>query len=58
MTKMEQVQEFLARALNVINTINTRNREDRLKLAQKLISDAAALRVRGTAPVSVSYTHL
>lgn len=51
MTKMEQVQEFLARALNVINTINTRNREDRLKLAQKLISDAAALRVRGTAPV-------
>jgi len=50
-TKLEQVQEFLARALNVVNTINTRNREDRLKLAQKLVSDAAALRVRGTAPV-------
>lgn len=51
MTKMEQVQEFLARALTVVNSITTNNREDRLKLAQKLISDAAALRVRGTSQV-------
>lgn len=51
MTKMEQVQEFLARALTVVNSINTNNREERLKLAQKLISDATALRVRGTSQV-------
>lgn len=50
-TKMEQVQDFLARAMNLTNTINTQNREDRLKAAQKLISEATALRVRGTSPI-------
>lgn len=51
MTKMEQVQDFLARALTVVNTINTANREEKLKLALKLVNDASAVRLRGTAQI-------
>lgn len=51
MNKLEQVQDFLARALTVVNRITLQNREMQLKIAQKLIADASAVKLRGTSTI-------
>lgn len=51
MSTIEQVQELVSRTLTIVNKINRTNQRAQVKIALRLLSEAVALRVRGTGPV-------